>query len=120
MGMQSVSMGQARLGTVHHLDKYVSPCPDPKAWATGAMTCAWPQQEIMYAYPPQFLMAKFLQRLVHLDPTSPSEVAMAGFLTHLFDERKISVGAIRNYRSAITYQWLQSTTGRSRYERLVQ
>ena len=29
-----------------------------------------------------------------LDPTSPSEVAMAGFLTHLFDERKISVSSI--------------------------
>ena len=36
-------------------------------------------------------------------PGSTSEVAMAGFLTHLFDERKISVGAIKNYSSAITY-----------------
>ena len=45
------------------------------------------------------------QQTPPLDPTSPSEVAMAGFLTHLFDERKISVGAIRNYRSAITYHW---------------
>ena len=39
------------------------------------------------------------------DLTFPSDAALADFLTHLFDECKISVGAIRNYRSAITHYW---------------
>ena len=50
----------------HNLDRYISPCPDPKARATDAKTCTWPQEVVMYAYSPQFLMAKLLQRLVQL------------------------------------------------------
>ena len=40
-----------------------------------------------------------------VDPTTPSMVVLADFLTYLFEVRKISPGAINNYRSAIVFYW---------------
>jgi hypothetical protein len=49
-----------------HLDRYVSPCPDERAWAIDALRCALHEQEVMYAFPPANLVQDFLQRLVGL------------------------------------------------------
>lgn len=41
---------------------YVSPCPDPNAWAIDALSCQMPTCPA-YAYPPACLLTQFLQRL---------------------------------------------------------
>lgn len=46
----------------HRLPKYVSPCPDPQAWAVDALSCAIPRVPI-YAFPPACVLSAFLQRL---------------------------------------------------------
>ena len=44
----------------------MSPCPDPEAWATDALTCSWPRK-VTYAFPPTCLILQFLRRLKRLD-----------------------------------------------------
>ena len=47
----------------HQLPRYGSPCPDNQATLIDAMEATWPQEEILFAFPPPFLMLRFLQRL---------------------------------------------------------
>ena len=44
-------------------------------------------------------------RATPCDPTTPSLKMLAEFLTWLFQERKLSIGSINNYRSAISFFW---------------
>ena len=47
----------------HLLPRYVSPCPDPQAWAIDASRTNYPKEEIWYAYQSTCLLVQFLQRL---------------------------------------------------------
>ena len=44
------------------LTKYVSPVPDPNAWAVDALTVSWEDLD-MYAFPPVSLLSKVISKL---------------------------------------------------------
>ena len=48
----------------HLLPRFISPHEDDQAVATDALTCQWPS-EVLYAFPPAFLLIRFFQRLAN-------------------------------------------------------
>jgi hypothetical protein len=51
----------------HHLESYVSPCPDPAAWAIDALVCTWPDT-VLYAFPPFSILDKTLTKILQEAP----------------------------------------------------
>ena len=52
----------------HRTHRYISPCPDSDAWAIDALTCQWPKQMVMYAFPPTTIMEQTLQKIKQEKP----------------------------------------------------
>lgn len=61
------------------LHRYISPCPDKRAWAVDALTCKWPA-EVLYLFPPAAILEQVTEvitrqrelRAVLVAPYNPS------------------------------------------------
>lgn len=60
LGVPSLELFANQLN--HHLPRYCSPCPDPRATLIDALTVTWPQ-EVMYAFPPATIMSQVIDKL---------------------------------------------------------
>ena len=126
--------------------QFVSPVPDPQAWAVDALGLSWEDLD-PYAFPPAAILGKVVEKLqdypcnriiliggptcpvlgssgnVQSDPAvsaqpaksiftkwclsnqvdfrAPPLKAIADFLLHLFQDRKLQPGTLDGYRSAI-------------------
>ena len=47
----------------HHLRRFGSPCPDPRASLVDALSAAWPRTEVLYAFPPATIMAQVVEKM---------------------------------------------------------
>ena len=52
----------------HRLPLYVSPCPDPAAMSVNALVVGWPQDAILYAFPPTTIMDRALHKIIKERP----------------------------------------------------
>ncbi|CAG2193457.1 unnamed protein product [Mytilus edulis] len=86
---------------------FMSPVPDPKAYAVDCMSVPWDGM-FAYAFPPFRFLSEDLSRASswcsekEIDPFQISVQQLADFLIHLFEEKGLSPSTIKGYRSAIS------------------
>ena len=47
----------------HHLRRFGSPCPDPRASLVDALSAAWPRNEVLYAFPPTIILPQVIEKM---------------------------------------------------------